>query len=184
MLNARIRKVFVNKNIPIFSVGDPGDLTYNYTIIGNSTDDLKRILNKEGEFSQKLLSSKRPLVIIGESALELKSSKYIFEGFKNFLKKNNFISKEWNAFNFLPQNASTVGLIDLKILSQEDEEQKSFFEKLNSNQFKLLYLLGSDNIEIKKNNEFIVYQGSHGDRGAEIADLVLPSAAFTEQNGL
>ena len=41
MLNARIRKVFVNKNIPIFSVGDPGDLTYNYTIIGNSTDDLK-----------------------------------------------------------------------------------------------------------------------------------------------
>ena len=184
MLNARIRKVFVNKNIPIFSVGDPGDLTYNYTIIGNSTDDLKRILNKEGEFSQKLLSSKRPLVIIGESALELKSSKYIFEGFKNFLKKNNFISKEWNAFNFLPQNASTVGLIDLKILSKEDEEQKSFFEKLNSNQFKLLYLLGSDNIEIKKNNEFIVYQGSHGDRGAEIADLVLPSAAFTEQNGL
>ena len=184
MLNARIRKVFVNKNIPIFSVGDPGDLTYNYTIIGNSTDDLKRILNEEGEFSQKLLSSKRPLVIIGESALELKSSKYIFEGFKNFLKKNNFISKEWNAFNFLPQNASTVGLIDLKILSKEDEEQKSFFEKLNSNQFKLLYLLGSDNIEIKKNNEFIVYQGSHGDRGAEIADLVLPSAAFTEQNGL
>ena len=47
-----------------------------------------------------------------------------------------------------------------------------------------MYLLGSDNLEIKKNNEFIVYQGSHGDRGAEIADLVLPSAAFTEQNGL
>ena len=49
---------------------------------------------------------------------------------------------------------------------------------------KLLYLLGSDNLEIKKNNEFIVYQGSHGDRGAEIADIVLPSAAYTEQNGL
>ena len=39
-------------------------------------------------------------------------------------------------------------------------------------------------MDIKKNNEFIVYQGSHGDRGAEIADLILPSAAFTEQNGL
>ena len=47
-----------------------------------------------------------------------------------------------------------------------------------------MYLLGSDNLDIKKNNEFIVYQGSHGDRGAEIADLILPSAAFTEQNGL
>ena len=60
----------------------------------------------------------------------------------------------------------------------------SFFEKLKNNHLELLYLLGSDNLEIKKNNEFIIYQGSHGDRGAEIADLVLPSAAFTEQNGL
>ena len=93
------------------------------------------------------------------------------------------MNKDWNALNFLPQNASTVGLIDLNILPKEDEENYSFFEKLNSNKFKLLYLLGSDNLNIKKNNEFIVYQGSHGDRGAEIADIILPSAAFTEQNG-
>ena len=129
-------------------------------------------------------SSKKPIIIIGESALELKSGKYIFEIFKNFLKKNNFITKNWNAFNFLPQNASTVGLIDLNILPKQDEKKNLFFEKLNNNQFKLLYLLGSDNLEIKKRDEFIVYQGSHGDRGAEIADLILPSAAFTEQNGL
>ena len=86
--------------------------------------------------------------------------------------------------NFLPQNASTVGLIDLKVLPKKDEEENSFFEKLALNKFKIIYLLGSDNLEIKKNKEFIVYQGSHGDRGAEIADLVLPSAAFTEQSGL
>ena len=98
--------------------------------------------------------------------------------------KNNFINENWNALNFLPQNASTVGLLDLKILPKEDEEKKSFFEKLNNSNFKLLYLLGSDNLNIRKKNEFIVYQGSHGDRGAEIADLILPSAAFTEQNGL
>ena len=66
----------------------------------------------------------------------------------------------------------------------EDDKKNSFFEKLNNNKFKLLYLLGSDNLNIKKNNEFIIYQGSHGDRGAEIADIILPSAAFTEQNGL
>ena len=184
MLNARIRKVFVQKNTPIFSIGDPGNLTYDYKIIGNTTDDLKKIFQNEGEFSKKLLTSKKPMIIIGESALELKSGKYIFEGFKNLLKENNFINKEWNAFNFLPQNASTVGLIDLKILPSEDEEKQSFFEKLKKNQFKLLYLLGSDNLDFKKNHEFVVYQGSHGDRGAEIADLVLPSAAFTEQNGL
>ena len=184
MLNARIRKVFVQKQIPIFSIGDPGDLTYEYTKVSSKTDEIKKILNKEGDLAKKLFSSKKPLIIIGESALELKSGKYLVEGLKNILIKNNFINKEWNAFNFLPQNASTVGLIDLKILSKEDEEKNSFFEKLNNNKFKLLYLLGSDNLEIKKNNEFIVYQGSHGDRGAEIADIVFPSAAFTEQNGL
>ena len=184
MLNARIRKVFVQKQIPIFSIGDPGDLTYEYTKVSNKTDEIKKILNKEGDLAKKLFSSKKPLIIIGESALELKSGKYLVEGLKNILIKNNYINKEWNAFNFLPQNASTVGLIDLKILSKEDEEKNSFFEKLNNNKFKLLYLLGSDNLEIKKNNEFVVYQGSHGDRGAEIADIVLPSAAFTEQSGL
>ena len=184
MLNARIRKVFVQKKIPIYSIGNPGDLTYDYSIIGNKTDEIKKILANDGEFSKKLLSSKKPIVIIGESALELKSGKYIFEELKNFLKKNKFISKDWNALNFLPQNASTVGLIDLKILPKEDEEKFSFFEKLENKKFKLLYLLGSDNLDIKKNNEFIIYQGSHGDRGAEIADVILPSAAYTEQDGL
>tara|TARA_B100000886_G_scaffold336973_1_gene296775 strand:- start:386 stop:2443 length:2058 start_codon:yes stop_codon:yes gene_type:complete len=184
MVNARIRKVFAQKNIPIFSIGNPGELTYSYTKIGDKTDDIRKILNKEIEFSKKLLSSKNPIIIVGESALELKSGKFILEELKKFLKNNNFISKEWNAFNFLPQNASTVGLIDLKILPKEDEEKNSFFEKLKNNNFKLLYLLGSDNLEIKKNNEFIIYQGSHGDRGAEIADIIFPSAAFTEQNGL
>ncbi len=183
MLNARIRKAYAQRQIPIFSVGDPGDLTYEYTVIGNSTDTIKKILNKELEFSKKLLSSKKPIIIIGESALELKSGQYIIEEFKKFLKKNNFINKDWNSLNFLPQNASTVGLIDLQILPNQ-KEKNSFFEKLKNNEFKVLYLLGSDNLDIKKNNEFIIYQGSHGDRGAEIADVILPSAAFTEQNGL
>ena len=184
MVNARIRKAFAQRQVPIYSVGNPGDLTYDYNIIGDTTDDIKKILNNDSDLSKKIISSKKPLIIIGESTLELESAEYIVEGFKNFLKKNNHINKEWNALNFLPQNASTVGLIDLNILSKENEKKNSFFEKLNNNQFKLIYLLGSDNLDIKKNNEFIVYQGSHGDRGAEIADLILPSAAFTEQNGL
>ena len=184
MLNARIRKKFVQKKIPIYSIGNPGDLTYDYTIIGNKTDDIKQILNNESDFAKKISSSIKPIVIIGESALELNSGKYLMESLKNFLKTRKFINKDWNAFNFLPQNASTVGLIDLNILPSEEDKRNSFFDKLNKNQFKLLYLLGSDNLNIKKKNEFIVYQGSHGDRGAEIADLILPSAAFTEQNGL
>jgi len=184
ILNARIRKTFVQKKIPIFSIGNPGDLTYEYEIIGDSTEDIKKIVNKEHDFSQKLLSAKKPIIIIGESALELKSGGFIFEEFKRFLIKNNLINENWNGLNILVQNASTVGLLDLKILQDKKEKSSSFFDDLKNRKFKLLYLLGSDNLEFQKNDEFIVYQGSHGDRGAEIADLILPSATYTEQNGL
>ena len=184
ILNARIRKAFAQKNVPIYSIGNPGNLTYDYQIIGNKTDDIKKIISKEHEFSKKLLSSKKPIIIIGESALELKSGKYIFEELKSFLIQNNLINKEWNALNILMQNASTVGLLDLKIIPYQKSEEFSFFDNLKNNKFKLLYLLGSDNLDFKKNDEFIIYQGSHGDRGAEIADIVLPSASYTEQNGL
>jgi NADH-quinone oxidoreductase subunit G len=184
ILNARIRKTYVQNRIPIFSFGDPGDLTYDYTILGNKTDDIKKIINKDSDFSKKLLQAKKPLIIIGESALELESGKYIFEELKNFLINNNLINKNWNSLNILTQNASTVGLIDLKILPIKNENELSFFKKLENRKFKFLYLLGSDNLDFKKNDEFVVYQGSHGDRGAELADIILPSATYTEQNGL
>ena len=90
ILNARIRKAFVHKRVPIFSIGDPGELTYEYKIIGKKTDDIRKILNSEVEFSKKLSSSKKPIVILGESALELKSGKYIVNELKNFLKKKQF----------------------------------------------------------------------------------------------
>ena len=184
MLNARIRKAFVQKKVPIFSIGDPGDLTYDYKIISDKTDEIKKIINNESELSNKILSAKNPIIIIGESVLELESGKYIFEEIKNFLIQNNKISQKWNPLNILIQNASTVGLLDLKIIPDQKENIFTFFNNLENKKFKLLYLLGSDNLDFKKDNEFVVYQGSHGDRGAEVADIVLPSATYTEQEGL
>ena len=184
ILNARIRKAFVQRKVPIFSIGNPGDLTYDYNIIGSKTDDIKKIINNENDFSKKILLAKKPIIIIGESALELKSGKYIFEELKKFLVNNNLINENWNALNILVQNASTVGLLDLKILPTEKEDNSSFFNNLNNKKFKFLYLMASDNLDFKKDNEFVVYQGSHGDRGAELADIILPSATYTEQNGL
>ena len=183
MLNARIRKANSQNKTPVFSIGNPGDLSYEYEIVGENTQEIKNLINKDSKFSKKFLGSKKPIVILGESALNNESGKYIFEEIKDFLKKNHFITEQWNALNILTQNASTVGLIDLKILPNEKNDY-SFFDKLNNGKFKFLYLLGSDNLEIKKNNEFIVYQGCHGDRGAEIADVILPNAAYTEQSGL
>ena len=182
ILNARIRKTYLKNKLPIFSIGDPGDLTYPYKIVGNKTEDIKKILDGKSEINNLLNKSKNPLIIIGESALELKSGKFILEGFKEFLHKNNFIDENWNSFNVLTQNASTVGALDLNFLNKPNGTG-NFFDKLNNHKFDLLYLVGSDELNFKKNNEFIIYQGTHGDRMAQIADVVLPSPAYTEQNG-
>ena len=55
-------------------------------------------------------------------------------------------------------------------------------KELNENKFEIVYLLGQDNLDFNKKNEFVIYQGSHGDKGAEIADIILPGAAYTEQS--
>ncbi len=180
MLNARIRKTFLSKKIPIFSIGSPGDLTYDYKVVGGKTEDIKNIIENENEVKSKLLKSKNPIIIIGESALSLKSGKFILETLKKFLIKNNYINENWNALNFLPKNASTVGAIDLGFFTKGN----SFFEKINKNEFKLIYFVGSDNLNFIKKDEFVIYQGSHGDKIAQIADIILPSPAYTEQHGL
>ena len=184
MVNARIRKTYKKNKIEIYSLGNPGDLTYEYKIVGENLEDFKDIIDNKSDLSKKILSTKKPLIIIGESALEMKNGKYIFEELKNFLFKSGLITKDWNALNILPQNASTVGSIDLKLMSYNKENNFIFFDLLKKKEFEILYLLNSDNLEINKKDEFIIYQGSHGDRGAEIADVILPSAAFTEQEGL
>jgi NADH-quinone oxidoreductase subunit G len=184
IVNARIRKAFVKNKTPIYSIGKPGDLTYDYTLLGEEIGDIKNIFDEKSEINKKLKNAKKPIFIIGESVLALDNAKYILEKTKNFLIENNFINETWNALNILVQNASTVGAIDLGFYHIDKNNNFIFFDKLKNKEFKLLYLVGSDNLEIKKSDEFIVYQGSHGDKNASIADVILPGAAYTEQNGL
>ena len=184
MVNARIRKAFVKNKTPVYSIGNPGDLTYDYILLGDEVNDIKNIFDEKSEINKKLKNAKKPIFIIGESVLELENSKYILGKTKNFLIENNFINETWNALNILTQNASTVGAIDLGFYNINKNNNFIFFDKLKNKEFKLLYLVGSDNFEIKKNDEFIIYQGSHGDKNASIADVILPSPAYTEQNGL
>ena len=184
ILNARIRKTYLKNKVKIYSIGDPGDLTYPYQIIGEGTSIIKEIESGTNEISNKIKKSKKPIIIIGESALYGETGKYIFETFKNFLIKNNFIKKNWNALNVLSQQASRVGALDLNFHSITEKDNFSFFNKLDNDNFKLIYLLGADNFKFEKKDKFIIYQGSHGDKGAEIADIIFPGAAYTEKNGL
>ena len=84
--------------------------------------------------------------------------------------------------NLISNDASTVGSIDLGIYNNKNNENE-VLKNLQNNSYEVVYLLGADNLNFNKKNEFIIYQGSHGDKGAELADIILPSAAFTEQDG-
>ncbi len=182
ILNARIRKAYLNNKTKIFSFGDLGDLTYPYEVLSNSTSEINKFFQDKIDLSEKLKKSKKPIIIIGQSALKLKSSKFIFEGFKRYLIKNNKITDDWIPLNVLSNNASTVGSYDLEIIGNEIGKNKTL-ELINNNELDIIFLVGQDNLKINKKNEFIIYVGSHGDKGAEIADVVLPGAAFTEQDG-
>jgi len=183
LLNARIRKSYVKNKLEIYSVGNPGELTYPYKIIDSNTESIRNIVSGDNEISKKIKNSKKPIVIIGESAIKNSSGQYIFESLKNFLMKNNFINDDWNSFNILSQNASRVGAIDLGLFKIDDQDNFTVLKKLNTNKFKILYLLGADELEFRKKDEFIIYQGSHGDRGAEMADVILPGPSYTEKDG-
>ncbi len=179
MLNARIRKAYLNNNPKIISLNDLGDLTYPYQSLDGKTQTIKDIIENKNNISKDLLNSKKPMIIFGESFLNLKSSNYLFFGFKEYLLKNNKFADNWNPLNLLSADAATVGSFDLDII----DETNDIFKDLNENKFKIIYLLGQDNLNFNKKDEFIIYQGSHGDKGAEIADIILPGAAYTEQSG-
>ena len=182
ILNARIRKAYVKNKTEIFSLNNVGDLTYPYKLINGDTETIKNISEDNHELSEKIKKASKPLIIFGQSYLLLKSSVYTLELLKSFLSKNNKISNEWNALNLISNDASTVGSIDLGIYNNKNNENE-VLKNLQNNSYEVVYLLGADNLNFNKKNEFIIYQGSHGDKGAELADIILPSAAFTEQDG-
>ena len=179
ILNARIRKAYLNNNTKIFSLNDIGDLTYPYQSLDGKTQTIKDIIENKNEISKNILESKKPLIILGESFLKSKSANYLFNSLKEFLFKNNKLTNEWNPLNILSTDAATVGSFDLDIIDESNE----LIKDLNENKFEIIYLLGQDNLNFNKKDEFVIYQGSHGDKGAEIADIILPGAAYTEQSG-
>ncbi len=179
ILNARIRKAFVNNNTKIISLNDVGDLTYPYESLDGQTQSIKNIFEGSDEISKKILDAKHPMIIIGESLLKLNSADYLFNLIKDYLNKNNKFTDNWNPLNILSCDASTVGNFDLGIINNDI----NLIKDLKSNKFEIVYLVGQDNLEFDKKDEFIIYQGSHGDKGAEIADIILPGSAYTEQDG-
>ena len=100
----------------------------------------------------------------------------------NFNYGKNKISENWNPLNVISLDASRIGSLDLGIINSGDG-YNNLLNDLNKNKFEIVFLLGQDNLTFDKKNEFVIYIGSHGDRGAELADIILPGSAYTEQDG-
>ena len=182
ILNARIRKSYLKNKTEIISLSNVGDLTYPYIKLDGKLNTIKEIVDDQHKISTKIKDAKKPIIIFGQSALITKFGKYIFESIKSYLIKNKKISNDWNSLNVISEHASTVGSLDLGIYKTVDGSNEVLTD-LENHKYDIVYLLGQDSLKFNKQNEFVIYQGSHGDYGAEIADIILPGSTYTEQDG-
>ena len=170
IISSRIRKA-VKSGCKVFSIGDPGDQHYKFKVIGNNISILDDLVFGNILESKLLKEAKNPVIIIGESVLKSEISKNVISSVQTLLKG---ISK-LDGFNILHQSASNVGSL---ILGLQTENLQKVYDA------DVLYLLNADEVNIdKKNNQFIIYQGSHGGENSKIADVILPGAAYSEKNG-
>ncbi|CAK9821688.1 NADH-ubiquinone oxidoreductase 75 kDa subunit, mitochondrial [Anthophora retusa] len=179
LVNTRLRKGYIHGEQTIALIGPNVDLTYDHEHLGESPDIITKLRNGSHPFSNILKSAKRPLIILGAEQLTRKDGAKILSETQLLGKtvgENSKSPEEWKVLNILHTNASQVAALDVGYSSSVEEVKEQ--------QPKVLFLLGADDTNIKKEdlpNTFIVYIGSHGDEGASIADVILPGAAYTEK---
>ncbi len=183
LVNSRIRKNFLKAKTKIYSIGDSGDLTYPYKIISHNLSVLDDIEKGSHTICEDFKKSKKIAIIIGISAIEGNNGEYVFNKCKKILSKYNSIGNGWNGLNILYRNAADQNGLKLNFYNAEVVSNYIVFDELEKEIPRCIYLLGADEIKIKKKDNFVIYQGSHGGENSEIADVILPGAAFSEKNG-
>ena len=166
VLNARIRKSYMN-GADIKLIGNQVDLKYKYKHIGNDRKSFD-LLSSNEEINS--LTKKNSLIIIGQGALLDADGEAVLAAAQNFAKNTN------SKLLILHTAAARVGGMDI-----------GFNTKGGINaalkDAEVVFNLGADELRIS-DTPFVVYQGSHGDRGAHRANVILPSAAYTEESGI
>lgn len=181
VLNARIRKRFRQpQGYPIGVIGEAADLRYDYDYLGSGPDVLAQLASGKGKFLSKLKKAKRPLIIIGQGALNRGDGGQVLASAAKLAVDCGAIAKDWNGFSILHNAASAVGGLDLRFVPATGGKDTPGMMK----EMELLFLLGADEIDMDKVKGFAVYVGTHGDAGAHRADVILPGSTFTEKHGL
>ncbi|MFA5041723.1 MAG: NADH-quinone oxidoreductase subunit NuoG [Bdellovibrionales bacterium] len=182
IVNARIRKRWLMGGCRIGLVGAPTDLGYPFKYLGNTSQALVDLLAGAGDFAPILAEAKKPMFILGAGALMRSDGAALHRTVRELAEHFNAIREDWNGFNVLQNAASRVGGLDLGFLPQRSG---SGTRDILKGKMDALWLLGADECDLKNlGNTFVVYQGHHGDNGAERADVILPGAAYTEKTGI
>jgi len=181
VLNARLRKRYLSGRCTIGSVGPAVDHTYPVERLGAGPATLADVAAGEGSFAEKLKAAKNPLVIVGMGALAREDGAAVLAMARSLAT----VRDDWNGFAVLHTAASRVGALDLGLVPGAGGlDVAGILAGTESKAIDVVYLLAADEIDTKKlGKAFVIYQGHHGDAGANRADVVLPGAAYTEKPG-
>jgi NADH-quinone oxidoreductase subunit G len=174
VLNARIRKRYTRGGVTIGVIGENTDLTYPYTYLGAGPDTLASLLDHGKP------KAERPMVIVGQGALNRADGAAVLALAAKVAVTVNAVRDDWNGFNVLHTEAAQVGGLDVGFVPGEGG--KATAEMLEPGAMDVMFLLGVDEVDVPE-GAFVVYQGTHGDRGAHRADVILPGATYTEKSG-
>ena len=198
VLNARIGKMVREGVLTVGRIGEQDDQTYKIKELGADIDLLehlnlsdledKKSKNKSiDDFAMLFAAASNPMIIVGDAVLTRADAHGILSLLHEISLKYKIVRKPWNGFNILHNHASMVGALDLGfVYGKSGTGTADILKKTQNRNVKILYLLGSDDIDMNQIGEdvFVIYQGHHGDAGASRADVILPEAAYTEQDGM
>ena len=179
LLNARLRKAWLAGKSEIGLVGEQADLTFPYAWLGAGSKTLAKLPKAAMDFLSK---AERPAIIVGAGALGGETGPAVLNALGALAKKVGVVKDGWNGFNVLHTAAARVGGLDMGFVPGEGG--MSAVDMVKKGALDVLFLLGADEIDASASGAFKVYLGSHGDRGAHGADVILPGAAYTEKGGL
>ena len=186
LINSRIIRKSKENNYSIGLLGDKSELNYNYDYLGDDPSIIYDLIDNNNPFCEKLSEMNKPLMIIGQGALKGDEGEDYLNLCIELANNYNFLKNDWNGFNVLHTAASRPGAMEIGFLPGErGKDLDQIIDGYKKGDISTLFLLGADEIEISEKTDcFVIYQGHHGDKGANIADLILPSPSFNEQNGL
>ena len=181
VLNARIRKRWRTGQLKVGLIGARADLTYDYDYLGAGTDSLAELAGGKGSFVDVLKNAQHPIVLIGGGATARHDGAAVLALAAKLASNVGAVKDGWNGFAVLHDTASRVGALDIGFSPGTgglSAAQMTTFGTLD-----ILFLLGADEINVPEAT-FVVYIGTHGDKGAHRADVILPGAAYTEKSAI